>query len=155
VAKGLGRGRRSRASHPPEDRIHPGDQFARAERLCHVVVAADLEAEDAIDFLVARRQKQDRRIGIFPDLAADFQSIHLRHADVEHHELVDVAVEPGQRLLAVLRDRNHHSALLERKAHDVTDMRVIVDDENGMSHVCASLCRFCQGSRDSAVCQDC
>ena len=50
-------------------------------------------------------------------------------------EFVDVAVELAQRLLAVLRDGNRHSGLLERKAHDVTDMRVIVDDENGMSHV--------------------
>ena len=115
--------------------MNPCNQLARAERFCHVVVAADFEAENAIDFLVARRQEKDRGIRGFPDLPADFEPIHLRHADVEHDQFVDIAVELAQRLLAVLRDRDRHSRFLERKAHDVTDMRVIVDDENGMSHV--------------------
>jgi hypothetical protein len=45
-----------------EDRIHPRDQFARAERFGYVVIAADLKAEDAVDLLVTRRQEQDRRL---------------------------------------------------------------------------------------------
>ena len=78
------------------------------------------------------------RIGVsavFLICAADFEAVHLRHADVEHDEVVDVAVELAQRLLAVLRDRDRHAGLFEREAHDVADMRVIIDDENGMSHV--------------------
>ena len=59
----------------------------------------------------------------------------IGYADVEHDEIVDVAVEPGQRLLAVLRNGNRHAGLLECEAHDVADMVVVVDDENGMSHV--------------------
>ncbi len=135
MAHGLGRGRRRRVSRPPQDRVDPRHQFARAERLCHIVVAADFEAQDAVDLLVARRQEQDRRVGGLPDLPADFQPVHLRHADVEHDEFVDVAVELAQRLLAVLRDGDRHAGLFEREADDVADMRVIVDDENGMSHV--------------------
>ena len=126
--------RRRRVSRPPQDRIYPRDQFARAERFGHIVVAADFEPEDAIDFLVAGRQEQDRRIGGLADLAADLQPVHLGHADVEHDEVVDIAVEAGQRLPAVLRNGNRHAALLEREADDVADMGVVVDDENGMSH---------------------
>ena len=129
-----GRGRR-RIARAAQDRIHPRDQFARAERLCHVIVAADLKSENAVDLLVAGRQEQDRRIRRLPDLAADFEAVHLRHADVEHDEFVDFAVELAQRLLAVLRGGNRHSGFFKREAHDVTDMRVVIDDENGMSHV--------------------
>jgi len=116
--------------------LTPRDQFARAERFCHIVIAADLQPENAIDLLVARRQKQDRRIRGLPDLAADFETVHLRHADVEHDEFVNLVVELAQRVLAVLCGGNHHAGFFKREAHDVTDMRVIINDENGMSHVC-------------------
>ena len=97
--------------------------------------AANLEPEDTVDLLVASGEKQDRRLRGFPDLPADFQSVHLRHADVENDEIVDVAVELAQRLLAILRDRNIHAGFLEGKAHDIPDMRVIVDDKNGRRHM--------------------
>src|SRR6266540_4604321 len=45
--------------------IHPRDEFARAERLCDIIVATDLEAEHPVDLVVARRKKQDRHIGGF------------------------------------------------------------------------------------------
>ncbi len=48
---------------------------------------------------------------------------------------MDVAVELPQRLLAVLGGGNQHARFFEREAHDVTDMRVIINNENGMSHV--------------------
>src|SRR5690606_6667362 len=44
-------GRRSRRTSP-EERAHARDQLARAERLADVVVAAELEADDAVDLLV-------------------------------------------------------------------------------------------------------
>jgi hypothetical protein len=44
MVHGLRHGRRSRGPRPPQNRIHPRHQFARAERFCHVVVAADFQA---------------------------------------------------------------------------------------------------------------
>ena len=58
---------------------------------------------------------------------------------------MDVAVELAQRFLAVLRGGNRHSGFFEREAHDVTDMRVVIDDENGMSHCRTSLRRRSKG----------
>ncbi len=55
---------------------------------------------------------------------------------------MDVAVELPQRLLAVLGGGNQHARLFEREAYDIADMRVIVDDQNGMSHVCQPLSLF-------------
>jgi len=48
---------------------------------------------------------------------------------------VDGAVELAQRVLAVLRRGNQHPRFFKCEADDVTNMRVIVNDENGMSHV--------------------
>ena len=147
--------RRRRVPCPPQDRIDPRHQFARAERLGDVIVAADLEAEDAINLLVAGRQKQDRRIRGLADLPADLQAVHLRHADIEHDQLVDAAVEQPQRFLAVLRGGDRHAGLFEREADDVADMRIVVDDENGMQPCRASLCRCPAVVKGSAVREEC
>src|SRR2546423_6694117 len=43
-----------------EDRLHARDELARIEGLRHVVVRADLEADDLVDVLVTRSEHQDR-----------------------------------------------------------------------------------------------
>ena len=56
------RARRARAARrPPQHRLHPRRQLARGEGLGHVVVAAELQAEDAIHLLGPRRQEDDRQ----------------------------------------------------------------------------------------------
>ena len=45
-----------------QDRAHARDELARVERLRHVVVGADLEPDDLVDVLVARRQHQHRQV---------------------------------------------------------------------------------------------
>src|ERR1043166_6918086 len=39
---------------PPQDHVPPRDQLARAERFGHVIVAADLQPQHAVDLVVAR-----------------------------------------------------------------------------------------------------
>ena len=51
-----GRGRHRPAQHRP----HPGDQLARAERLGHVVVGAELQAEHPVDLVVPGGDEQHR-----------------------------------------------------------------------------------------------
>ena len=50
-----------RPGGPAQQRPDPGDQLARAERLGHVVVAAQLQAEDPVDLVVAGGEEDDRR----------------------------------------------------------------------------------------------
>jgi hypothetical protein len=78
-----------------QDHVDPRDQLARAERLCHVIVAADLEFQHAIDLVVARGEKQDRHVGGLSDLAADFKPVKLGHADVEDDEVRPVGARPS------------------------------------------------------------
>src|ERR1700749_4562799 len=62
-ANGACAGLASASRGATRDRGDARDQLARAERFCHVVVAADLEPEHAVDLLVPRGQKQDRHVG--------------------------------------------------------------------------------------------
>ena len=128
--------RRLRARAPQDD-VDAGDQLARAERLGHIVVAAHLEAEDAVDLLVARRQEQDRHIRCPPDQPADLQPVHLRHADVEHDKAGRPLLEGAQRGRAVGDRLRDHAGLLQRKGDDLADMRVVVGDKDVVRHAFA------------------
>ena len=66
VARRLGAAGGAAEEHPDAR-----DQLAHGEGLAEVVVAAELEAEDAVDFLVARGEEEDGDVlGLAADLAA-------------------------------------------------------------------------------------
>ena len=70
------------------------NEFARAEGFHHVIVDAEFEAEDAIDFLGARAEQQDgdrRSGGLALQFAADFDATQAGHHDVQHCERRGVA----------------------------------------------------------------
>src|SRR5438477_34413 len=62
-------------------RLHARDELTRAERLRHVIVGAELEAEDAVDLAVARGQHDDRDLAGRAQTAADLEAVHSG----EHH----------------------------------------------------------------------
>ena len=52
------------------DGAHAGDQLAGREWLDHVVVSAQLQADDAVDLLPARGEHDDGYVGLGTDQAA-------------------------------------------------------------------------------------
>src|SRR5262245_54628444 len=50
-------------SRAAQDDVDPRDDLARAERFRHIIVAADLKADDSVDLVIARREKQDWYVG--------------------------------------------------------------------------------------------
>jgi hypothetical protein len=65
------------------------DELARAERLCHVIVRAEFQADDAIDLLRFRGQHQDWDMSRGPiglENLADFQARHFRQHQIENDE---------------------------------------------------------------------
>ena len=54
------RGDSADALGPAQQRVHPGDQLAHAERLRHVVVGADREPDEEVGLAVAGGEHQDR-----------------------------------------------------------------------------------------------
>src|SRR5207244_398624 len=109
---------------------HAGHQLARAERLRHVVVAAELEPEDTVDLLVLRGEKDDRHLRAAPQPPADLGAVELRHHDVEDDQVGRLAGEALERLLAVGGLDGAEAGLLEREDDDLADMGVVVDDQD-------------------------
>ena len=77
----------------PEYRAHPGDQFPGRERLGHVVVGAELEADDLVNLTVLRGQHDDRHVRPFPQAPADLAARQAGQHEVEQHQVGTGAVE--------------------------------------------------------------
>ncbi len=69
------------------DGVDPGDQLAEAERLDHVVVGAELEADHLVDLLPARRDHDDRHVRALAQPAADRVAVRVGQAQVEEDDV--------------------------------------------------------------------
>src|SRR5919204_2491975 len=67
-----------RAIGAPQERLQAGEQLARLERLWQIVVGADLEADDAVHRLAARREHEHRQLPARAQPAADLEAVDVR-----------------------------------------------------------------------------
>ena len=113
-----------------QDRAHTRDELARVERLRHVVVGADLEADDLVDVLVARRQHQDRQVAALTDALADLDAVDVRQHQVEHDERRLLRLDESQCLGAARGGANGVAGVLQIRGDERCDRRLILDDEH-------------------------
>ena len=114
-----------------------GDELVRAERLGDVVVRPELEADDAIGFLRARGQHDDRdraRLHVGADRAADFEAIDVGQHQVED-EQVGWARRDRRQGFTSRGDHLRREARLAQIAGDeIGNIPVVFHDEHAGSH---------------------
>ena len=69
-----------------QDGFYACSEFARAERFYEVVIAADLKADDAVDFAGSRGEEDDRDVGFCADGFAELEAATIGQADIENDE---------------------------------------------------------------------
>src|SRR6185295_18887376 len=92
---------RLRRSQALQDHLDARHQLARTEGLRHIVVAADLQAEDAVHLRVVRGQEEDRHVGRLADLPAHAETVQFGKAHVEDDEIGVALAEGAERRPAV------------------------------------------------------
>jgi hypothetical protein len=88
----------------PEQRLDAGQELGLVDGLAQEVVGARLDPLHTLLGGIERRHhddRQHRRCGVLPDLAADVVAAHPRHHDVEQHDPRPVFLDLGERLGAV------------------------------------------------------
>src|SRR6266481_3018378 len=85
----LGCARRGPAA--PQQRFQPRQQLERLEWFAKIVIRAQLQAQDFVDYLASRRQHQNRRRDTaLPQIAAHIKAVFARQHDVQNDH-VEVA----------------------------------------------------------------
>jgi hypothetical protein len=128
--RGAGRRQLGDPVRPPEQRVHPGRQLPRGERLGHVVVRAHPQPDQHIGFGVARGQHQhrDRPVGLDPP--AHLQAVEAGQHDVEDHQVGSVGPRGRDRRRAVVRDLDGEPLGPQPRGHRAGDRRLVVHHEH-------------------------
>src|SRR6266545_2936100 len=120
-----------RALRATQHGLDPGDQLARAERLGHVVVGAELQAEDPVDLVVAGGEEQYRcPIAGLAQPPADLGAVHAGQRDVQ--DAGDRAHLPGRGQTRGTVMLDVHPETLAGQVHpdQVGDGSLVLDDEH-------------------------
>ena len=115
----------------PDHGTEPSDEFARAERLDHVVIGAAVEPTHPVGLLAARRQHNHRqRAGLRrpPEPATHFDSGDQRQHPVEQHDVRLALGDLDKRLFAVASLANLEALFFEVVAQHRNQRRLILDD---------------------------
>ena len=113
-----------------QDRADAGHQFARGERLGHVVVGTEFEPDDLVDLAVARGDDDDRDVRALTQRAAHLGAGQARQHQVEQHQVGAVAIEDGQRVEAGAGDRDLVALAPQHVGQRVGERLLVLDDEH-------------------------
>ena len=114
----------------PQNALDAREQLARIERLGQIVVGAHFQADDAIGFLAARGEHDDRNLRAGAHVAAQREPVVARQHHVEHDDVRPRRFERRPHALAVGDRGDAVAVLLQVIAQQAADFEVVVDDQH-------------------------
>ncbi len=112
----------------------PRQQLSGLEWLWQVVVGPQLQADDSIDRIATRGQHQHRRVPPGAHFAADFQAVHVRKHQIEHHGIIVCARESLECRRSQRRNGHTHAGLAEILAEHLGQARIVFDQQDALDH---------------------
>ena len=122
---------RSGAVDPAQHRLDASDELGGGERLGEVVVAAELEAEHAVDLAVARGEEDHRDLRGLAQPTAHLQPVDVGQTDVEHDEAGPVRADRLEARFAGRRLEHPVPVAGEVEVDEIGDVGLVVDDDDG------------------------
>jgi hypothetical protein len=100
----VARGNRARPVQAPQHRAHSGKQLSQVERFRHIVVGAEFETDDAVDFLASvAGHDDDRHVGTGSQLAQQVETVLEAEPQIENDHADFVRGKLTDHLLAARR----------------------------------------------------
>ncbi len=118
-----------RAMCPAVYGAQSGEEFAKAERLGHIIVRARFQRLDLVFFLATNADHDDTGIGRQPpNAAAGFDPAHARHINIQQHEFGGAALELSQRGFAIGSFVDGKTGGTERGSQNPADSWFVIDN---------------------------
>ena len=117
------------------------EQLLQIERLRHVVVGAKLQAANAIVFLAARREHDDRRASSVTQQSAQLEAVLSRQHHVQHDQIRRELPRLGDGEIAVVDRLDVETFEDEVVGQHTRQADVVFDDQDAALHVCQWLHR--------------
>ena len=140
---------------PTQQIANAGQQFARLEWLGQIIVSAQFQTENPVDRRAAGRHHDD---SLDPASSAEFpaqiDTVAIWQVEIEHDQIDRLARQYLPHLGQACGDRHGKSSLTQLMTDHLTDVRIVVDDENaGGGQDGGSVHRFCLKLQLAAVCR--
>ncbi len=119
-----------RASVTAQDRAHASDELTWTERLGHVVVGTQLEADHLVGLVIAGGEHDDRDPGVASEATRHLEPVEPRKPEVQHDQVGALGPGAHQCLRAIASGGHRETRPLEVVADELHDLRLIVDDED-------------------------
>jgi hypothetical protein len=117
---------------PAEDGLDPGHQLAGGERLGHVVVGAQLEAENPVGLLLPGRDDDDRHPpATLAQRPGHLEPVHPGQHEVEQDQPGALGVHGGQPGGPVGPPHDPEAVALQVQPDQVGDGRLVLDQQHG------------------------
>jgi len=118
-------------SGAPQQRLDARDHLLEAERLRHVVVAAQRQAPHRLLGAVARGEEQHRRVvSLAPQPPAHLETVDVGQHDVEQQEVRRVRAHGREGAAPVTGHLDGEAEVAQRGAQEEPDVLLVVDDED-------------------------
>ena len=124
---------RAGATIPAQERAYPRQHLAGVEGLGHVVVGPQLQPQDLVRVLDARRDHnngQIGQIGVSADRACEIPSVAIRQHQIQQEQRRPIPAEHVQRGFAVVRNVHIKLRLFQVAAQKTGNFLVIVHHQN-------------------------
>lgn len=113
-----------------QHRTHACKDLRPAERLGDIVVGAHVQARDAVAFLSAGADHDDRDLAARPHHAADVEAAFARQHDVEQDQIDRTLGHGGLQFAAVGGAGHVVAAFAQDAGEQRADARIVVDDDD-------------------------
>ena len=115
----------------PDERIDPQEQLVVGKGFDEIIVAAAAVGVAHVGGLGLRREKQDRRDAVLPDLRAGGDTVHAGHHDVQYNEIiVRLRAHELHGAQTVFGLVNFIAARREQDVQNIADIRFVVHNED-------------------------
>ena len=115
---------------PPEQCLHPSQEYSHAERFGQIVISTKLESPNDIVFVDERRQHQDRSWTELPHPTADFEAINVGKEQVKDDEVGPTLFEGDQSRCSIRGYLDLQPILMESKQYQASNGLIIFHQEN-------------------------
>src|SRR5690606_10742777 len=85
----------------PQHDLDPRDQFPGAERLGNIIIRAQFQTDNAVQFFTFSADENDRNLGFLADMAAKAEAVFTGHHDVEQYNVEIKRIHDRARLAGI------------------------------------------------------
>ncbi len=122
-------------ARPAQDSLNPCNHLTGTEGLADVIIGAELESKQAVDFLDSRRHHNYRYAGKCADVLADLHAVAPRQHQVEKDKVGLVLPDPGYNFSAVSEDKRFESGRFQVVAQQTRKLRLVFNNEDVSVHL--------------------